>query len=278
MNPINLILIGAQGSGKGTQAQLLSEQLHLKPCASGELLRDAIARETPLGKEAKPFYDRGDLVPDTLVIGMILESMRDLGGAQGIILDGFPRTIPQAAALDTSLAEQGKHINCVIYLEAPRDVLLERLSGRYICRANGHVWNIKSHPPKEEGICDYDGSELYQRNDDTGESIKHRLDIFFNDTIHLLDYYDRQHKVVRVDGAGEIETVTQAILAGCAPHLASTGNGHPAAAATEATPATPATPDTEDLLAEPPPPATAQPEHTGFLGAFLRSLQGGGRQ
>ena len=271
---MNLILIGAQGSGKGTQAQLLSEQLHLKPCASGELLRDAIARETPLGKEAKPYYDRGDLVPDALVIGMILESMRDLGKAQGIILDGFPRTIPQAEALDKALAEQGKRIDCVVYLEVPRDLLLERLSGRYICRANGHVWNVKSLPPKEPGICDYDGSELYQRNDDTGEKINHRLDIFFNETIHLLDYYDRQNKVVRVDGAGEIQAVNQAIRSGCEPHLAPTGNGQPAAATTT----TPDTPDTAALPPETPPPASAQREHAGFLGALLRPFQGGERQ
>lgn len=216
---MNLILIGAQGSGKGTQAQLLSEHWNLKPCASGELLRDAIAQETPLGKAAKPYYDRGDLVPDELVIGMILESMRNLGGARGIILDGFPRNIAQAEALDQAFAEQGKRIDCVVYLEVPREMLLDRLSGRYICRARGHVWNIKSLPPRVPGVCDYDGSELYQRSDDTGQKIEHRLDIFFGETIHLLDYYGAQGKVVRVDGAGEIQVVNQAIQVGCEPFL-----------------------------------------------------------
>lgn len=217
---MNLILVGAQGSGKGTQAQLLSEQLNLKPCASGELLREAIANETPLGKAAKPYYDRGDLVPDELVVGMILESMQDLGDARGIILDGFPRTISQAEALDKALTQQRQRIDCVVYLEVPRDILLDRLSGRYICRAHGHVWNIKSLPPREPGICDYDGSELYQRSDDTGEKIERRLDIFFSETIHLLDYYGAQGKVVRVDGAGEIQAVNQGVRSACEAFMA----------------------------------------------------------
>ena len=256
---MNLILIGAQGSGKGTQAQLLSEQLNLKPCASGELLRNAIARETPLGKEAKPYYDRGDLVPDELVIGMILEAMRSLDGASGIILDGFPRTIPQAEALDAALAQQGKRIDCVVYLEVPRDVLLERLSGRYICRAHGHVWNIKTLPPKVPGICDYDGSELYQRTDDTGEKIAHRLDIFFNETIHLLDYYNKQQKVVRVDGSGDVQAVNEAIRSGCAALASAAGaNGS----------ATTTAPKAEDE-----PQDAARHEHSGFWETIRRSFQ-----
>lgn len=261
---MNLILIGAQGSGKGTQAQLLSDLWNLKPCASGELLRDAMARQTPLGTAAKPYYDRGDLVPDELVIGMILESMRTLGGARGIILDGFPRTIAQAEALDRALAEQGKRIDCVVYLEVPREMLLDRLSGRYICRAQGHVWNVKSLPPRKPGVCDYDGSELYQRSDDTGEKIARRLDIFFNETIHLLDYYGAQSKVVRVDGAGEIQAVNQAIRLGCASFLSAA--------------------DTSELL-EPEPVATRtddagpreaphQQQRGGFWNALRRPFQG----
>lgn len=272
---MNLILIGAQGSGKGTQAQLLTEQLNLKPLASGELLRDAIARETPLGKEAKPYYDRGDLVPDELVIGMILEAMRDLDGASGIILDGFPRTIPQAEAMDTALAQQGKRIDYVVYLEVPRDVLLDRLSGRYICRAHGHVWNIKTLPPKVPGICDYDGSELYQRSDDAAEKIARRLDIFFNETIHLLDYYDKQHKLVRVNGVGEIQAVNQAIRAGCTAITDSGGNGSAATSASAAAAAEIA------AASDGPPPLEprdeagdeAGHEHSGFWTTLRRSFQ-----
>jgi adenylate kinase len=215
---MNLILIGAQGSGKGTQTQLLSEQLRLKPTASGNLLREAMARETPLGKAAKPYYERGDLVPDELVIGLILESLTALGDARGIILDGFPRTITQARALDGRLAALGRRIDRVVYLDVPRELLVDRLSGRYLCRAHEHVWNIKTHPPKVPGICDYDQSELYQRSDDTPEKIERRLDIFFNETIHLTDYYARQGKLLRVDGTQDIEAVNQAILAGLGHH------------------------------------------------------------
>lgn len=210
---MNLIMIGAQGSGKGTQAQMLAEGLHLAPCASGELLREAIEQQTPLGRQAQPYYDRGDLVPDELVIEMILERIRTLD-ANGIILDGFPRNNPQAQALDQRLAEQGQSIDRAIYLDVPREILLDRLSGRYLCRAHGHVWNIKTHPTRVPGICDYDGSPLYQRSDDTSEKIAHRLDIFFNETIRLVGYYSHQGKLLRVDGTKSIDEVNQEILAG----------------------------------------------------------------
>jgi adenylate kinase len=206
------MLIGAQGSGKGTQAQLLEEQLNLKACASGELLRDAIARETELGKAAKPYYDRGDLVPDELVAGLILERLREMGDAFGIILDGFPRTIAQARLLDDMLAGMSQRIDAIIYLYVPREVLLDRLEGRYLCRAHNHVWNIKSHPTKVPGICDFDGSELYQRIDDTGEKIERRLDIFFSETVHLVDYYREQKKLVEIDGNRSVEEVHGKIM------------------------------------------------------------------
>lgn len=212
---MNMILIGAQGSGKGTQSQILADRLNLKPCASGDLLREAIAQQTPLGKAAKPYYDKGDLVPDDLVIEMILDQIRHLNHAQGIILDGFPRNIPQARALDDRLRKTGERIHCVVYLEVPREILVERLSDRYLCRAQGHVWNVKTHPTRVPGVCDLDGSELYQRSDDTSERIAHRLDIFFDETIHLLDYYAEQGKLVRVDGTGDIERVNEMILSGC---------------------------------------------------------------
>jgi adenylate kinase len=209
---VNIIMIGAQGSGKGTQAEALERAKGLQPCASGDLLRDHIARGTPLGQEAQPYYERGDLVPDGLVIQMILDFIHQ-HGSHGITLDGFPRTTPQADALDDALRQMGQRIDHVLYLEAPRALLLDRLSGRYICRAHGHVWNIKTRPPKEHGICDYDGSELYQRSDDTPEKIAHRLDIFFNDTIKLLDYYSAQGKLTRIDAAQPIDAVTAIVLA-----------------------------------------------------------------
>ncbi|MGZ3599127.1 MAG: adenylate kinase family protein [Ktedonobacterales bacterium] len=208
---MNIILFGAQGSGKGTQAQMLADELKLQPRASGELLRDAIAHETPAGKIAKPYYDRGDLVPDEIVTEMILESMR---GANGIILDGFPRTLRQAYLLDESLAKVGQRIDAAVYLEVPREVLLERLSGRWICRAHGHVWNVKTHPTRIPGICDYDGSPLYHRSDDSPETINRRLEKFFSETIPVVDFYARQGKLIRIDGTDTIEHVNQHILAG----------------------------------------------------------------
>jgi adenylate kinase len=209
---VNIILLGAQGSGKGTQAERLARQLALKPVASGELLRQAMAQGTPLGLAAKPYYDRGDLVPDDLVVNLILESLLDLGVAQGIVLDGYPRNIPQAEVLDRRLADVGRRIDAVIYLEVPRAALLDRLSGRYVCTAQGHVWNVKSKPPRVPGICDFDGSPLVQRSDDTPEKIDRRLDIFFNETIRLLDYYGAQGKLLRVDGMGSIDEVNREIV------------------------------------------------------------------
>lgn len=210
---MNIILIGAQGSGKGTQAELLSREFDLKSLASGELLRDAMERNTPSGQKARPYYDRGDLVPDDIIIGMIVEHLDDLDGKRGIVLDGFPRTNAQAYALDVALVQRGQQVNWAIYLDAPRELLVERLSGRYICKANGHVWNIRTRPPKTPGICDLDGSPLYQRNDDTGEAVRHRLDIFFRETIHLVEYYEARSKLVRIDATKSIQEVNEAIFA-----------------------------------------------------------------
>jgi adenylate kinase len=230
---VNILLIGAQGSGKGTQAELLAKKLHLKPLASGDILRDAIAHETPLGLQARPYVERGDLVPDEVVVGLILDAIQRREDEQGFILDGFPRTIPQAQTLDDRLTALGEPIEAAVYLEVPREQLLDRLSGRYICRAHGHVWNIKTKPPKVPGVCDSDGSELYQRTDDQPEKIAHRLDIFFSETIRLLDYYERRGKLLRVDGTGEIEHVNEAVIVGVEGMIALKGLSAPVAPRTE---------------------------------------------
>jgi len=209
---VNIILIGAQGSGKGTQAEKLSQSLGIRHIASGDLFRKAFDEKTELGVKAKAYLDRGELVPDDITVTMVLDRIKEPDCAQGVILDGFPRTIAQAQALDKGLEGMGKHIDLAVYLKVPREELLSRLSGRYICRANQHVYNIKTHQPKVPGICDLDGSELYQRSDDTGEAVQKRLDIFFNETIQLLDYYSKQHKLAEVDGNQDIDQVQMALL------------------------------------------------------------------
>lgn len=209
---MNIILVGAQGSGKGTQADRLEATLGIPHVASGDLLRKAFDEQTELGIKAKVYFDRGELVPDDITVPMVLGRLSEPDCSRGVLLDGFPRTIAQAQALDKGLQDVGRQIDLVIYLNVPRQELLERLSGRYICRANQHVYNIHSRPPKVPGICDIDGSELYQRSDDTVEAVQRRLDIFFNQTIRLFDYYGNQHKLREVDGNQDIDQVQAALL------------------------------------------------------------------
>jgi len=209
---VYIILIGAQGSGKGTQAEMLSQALGIPHVASGDLFRKAFDEKTELGLKAKAYLDRGELVPDDITVAMVLGRLAEPDCAQGVLLDGFPRTVAQAQALDKGLQKVGKQIDVSIYIKVQREELLRRLSGRCICRANQHVYNIYTHPPKLAGICDLDGSELYQRSDDVGEAVQRRLDIFFNETIQLLDYYGSQHKLDEVDGNQSIEQVYKSLL------------------------------------------------------------------
>lgn len=208
---MDLLLIGAQGSGKGTQAEKLSQALGIPHVASGDLFRKAFDEKTELGIQAKAYMDRGELVPDNLTIPMVLNRIEEPDCVRGVLLDGFPRTISQAQALDKRL-RVGRQIDLAIYLNVPRAELLSRLSGRYICRANQHVYNVRANPPKVSGVCDFDGSELYQRSDDTEEAVLKRLDIFFNETIHLLDYYRSQQKLVEVNGNVPIDQMQRVLL------------------------------------------------------------------
>ena len=208
---MDLLLIGAQGSGKGTQAEKLSQALGIPHIASGDLFRNAFDEKTELGIQAKSYMDRGELVPDNLTIPMVLNRIEEPDCVRGVLLDGFPRTISQAQALDKGL-RVGRQIDLAIYLNVPRAELLSRLSGRYICRVNQHVYNIRANPPKVPGACDFDGSELYQRSDDTEEAVQKRLDIFFNETILLLDYYGSQQKLVEVNGNLHIDQMQRVLL------------------------------------------------------------------
>jgi adenylate kinase len=208
---MDLLLIGAQGSGKGTQAEKLSQALGIPHIASGDLFRNAFDEKTELGIQAKAYMDRGELVPDNLTIPMVLNRIEEPDCVRGVLLDGFPRTISQAQALDKGL-RVGRQIDLAIYLNVPRAELLSRLSGRYICRVNQHVYNIHANPPKVPGVCNFDGSELYQRSDDTEEAVQKRLGIFFNETIYLLDYYGNQQKLREVNGNVPIDQMQRMLL------------------------------------------------------------------
>lgn len=209
---MNIVLIGAQGSGKGTQAELLTQALGIQHVASGDLFRKALDEKTKLGTQARAYMDRGELVPDSITVAMVLKHIEKLRYARGVLLDGFPRTIAQALALDRGLQRASRQIDLAAYLEVPRTELLSRLSGRYICRAKQHVYHARTRPPEVPGICDIDGSELYQRSDDLGEAIEKRLDIFFHETIRLLDYYGEQDKLIRVNGHQSIDNVLAELL------------------------------------------------------------------
>src|SRR5437868_4213171 len=176
------------------------------------MFRKAFDEKTELGIKAKAYTDRGELVPDDITVAMVLSRIKEPDCARGVLLDGFPRNIPQAQALDEGLKDIGRQIDVAVYLDVPREELLKRLAGRYICRANQHVYNIYSNPPKVPGVCDLDGSELYQRSDDRGEAVQKRLDIFFNETILLLDYYGQQHKLIEVNANQSIDQVQADIL------------------------------------------------------------------
>lgn len=212
--------MGAQGSGKGTQAALLGPTLKLDKIATGDLFRAEIASGSALGIELKEILDRGDLVPDkltnTIVRGRIASLSERRGSGEdvaGALFDGFPRTDAQARALDDILADRGESITSVIEIEAPREVLVERLSGRRVCIACGAVYHVETSPPDVAGVCDACGGEVIQRDDDRPGAIKRRLALYDQQTAPLLDYYDAQGKLTRVDGDRSVDAVEESILA-----------------------------------------------------------------
>jgi adenylate kinase len=208
-----VILFGAPGVGKGTQAAILAEKTGLVHITTGELFREAIRQETELGKQAKVYYDQGQLVPDHLTIAMLLERLSQGDCAGGCILDGFPRTLEQATALDEALAREGRAIDKVVYIQAPQDELLSRLSGRWNCRQCGSVYHERFQPPREAGRCDQCGGELYQREDDKPETARKRLEVYAQQTAPLIDYYRERGKLVEIDGHKSVEDVAENLLA-----------------------------------------------------------------
>lgn len=208
-----IVLLGPPGVGKGTQAKILSEQSGLAHISSGDLFRENLKNQTELGKLAQTYMTKGELVPDDVTIAMIRERLSRPDCKDGAILDGFPRTPAQADALENMLHEFGGQVNAVPFITAPDEVLVERLSGRWTCRENGHIFNEKFNPPKEAGKCDFDGSKLYQRDDDKVDTIQNRIAVYSSQTSPLIDYYRNNGKLIEIDGTQPIEQVTQDVLA-----------------------------------------------------------------
>jgi adenylate kinase len=208
-----VILFGGPGAGKGTQAAILAEKTGLVHITTGELFREAIRQETELGNQVKVYYDRGQLVPDHLTIAMLLERLSQDDCARGCILDGFPRTLEQATALDEALAREGKAIDKVGYIQVPESELLSRLSGRWNCRQCGSVYHQRFQPPRQAGRCDQCGGELYQREDDKPETARRRLEVYSQQTAPLIDYYRARGKLVEIDGDKPVEEVAEGLLA-----------------------------------------------------------------
>jgi adenylate kinase len=206
------VLLGPPGVGKGTQAEILSERSGLAHISSGDLFRENLKNQTELGKLAQTFMTKGELVPDDVTIAMIRDRLQRPDCAAGAILDGFPRTPAQAEALEKMLAEFKGQIDAVPFITAKEDVLVDRLGDRWTCRAVGHIFNAKSHPPRQAGICDFDESELYQRDDDKAETVKHRIQVYLDQTSPLIDYYRKRGKLIEIDGMQSIEQVTQDLL------------------------------------------------------------------
>ncbi|MFM8368054.1 MAG: adenylate kinase [Chloroflexota bacterium] len=210
--PTYIVLLGPPGVGKGTQARILSEETGLVHVSSGDLFRENLKNQTDLGKLAKSFMDKGELVPDDVTISMIKDRISRLDCKAGAILDGFPRTPAQADALEVMLRDFNGAVNAVPYITAAENILVERASGRWTCRAQGHIYHEKFNPPKQAGICDIDGSEVYQRDDDKVETVTKRIRVYLEQTMPLVEYYRKAGKLLEIDGTKAVELVTKELL------------------------------------------------------------------
>ena len=216
MSELNLIMLGPPGAGKGTQAERLVEDFELPYYATGDILRAAVRDGSELGREAKEHMDRGDLVPDELITKVIVERLDTPEAADGFVLDGFPRTRGQAQSLDEQIDRLGRRLTAALLIEVDDDEVVRRLSGRRVCAANGHLYHVDHDPPKSEGVCDEDGSALEQREDDRPETVKHRLEVYHEQTQPLVEFYDERGMLRRFDGSrkpGEVHDHIKATLA-----------------------------------------------------------------
>jgi adenylate kinase len=211
MAELNLVLLGPPGSGKGTQGERLNEDLRLPYYATGDILRGAVREETEIGREAKEYMDRGDLVPDEVIVGVIAERIDSSEARDGFILDGFPRTTPQAEALDAKLSELGRAVTGVLLIDVSDDEVVRRLGGRRTCEENGHVFHVEFNPPKQEGVCDVDGSPLIVRDDDKPEVIRKRLQTYHEKTKPLVSYYDDRGVLRQIAGEAAPDEVAEQV-------------------------------------------------------------------
>jgi adenylate kinase len=211
--PTYIVLLGPPGAGKGTQAEIVSEKLGLVHVSSGDIFRENLKQQTELGKLAQGYMNRGELVPDDVTIAMIRERLSRADCVKGALLDGFPRTPAQADALSGMLATFNGQVNSVPYISVPDEVLIERLSGRWTCRAEGHIYHEKYNPPKNPGICDVDGSELYQRDDDKPATVENRIQVYMNQTSPLIAFYRQKGLLAEINGMQPIDKVTADLMA-----------------------------------------------------------------
>jgi adenylate kinase len=216
VSELNLILFGPPGAGKGTQAERLRDDFRLPFISTGEMLRENVKEGTELGKQAKQYMDAGELVPDELIVAMAAERLQEEDARDGFILDGFPRTIEQAKALDRQLSELGRRVTAAILIDVPDDEVIRRLSGRRVCVKAGHNYHVVFDPPKHDEVCDQDGSRLVQRDDDKPEVISNRLRVYHEQTEPVIEYYDKQGVMRRIDGTrspAEVHDHIRAVIA-----------------------------------------------------------------
>ena len=211
---MKLVILGPPGAGKGTQAEYIVKRYNIPHISTGDIFRENIKNNTELGKEAKSYMDKGLLVPDDLVIDLVEDRLNKDDAKEGFLLDGFPRTVAQAVSLDSILDKNDEKLTKVINISVDPGILIERAVGRRVCKTCGMTYHVKFNPPKEEGICDKDGTKLIQRDDDTEETVKTRISVYFDQTAPLIDYYRAQNLLVDIDGAKDIDKVFEDIVSG----------------------------------------------------------------
>lgn len=209
---MNIILMGLPGAGKGTQASEIVKKFPIPHISTGDMFRKAIKDETDLGKEAKSYMDRGELVPDEVTVGIVKERISEDDAKKGFLLDGFPRTIEHAEALNNIMSELDRNIDAVINIEVPEEELMNRLTGRRICEKCGTTYHLVFNPPKVDGVCDIDGGKLYQRKDDNPETVSNRLSVNVKQSKPILEYYDEKGVLKNIDGAKDIDEVTKDVI------------------------------------------------------------------